>query len=138
MKQLILVILLFALPSFVWAQDVSDDQIKFVNQFKDAVMDHNLNKVYRFLDKDYRKEQRKFLGGDKEQLLNELFSGNDNELFLSIPIQEILKIEVAEVVKNEDGSYDYIFRIRDADHDILAYLLLVKKGKRFGFVGAVG
>ena len=40
--------------------------------------------------------------------------------------------------RNADGSYEYVFRVRDADHDILAYLHLDKKGKRFGFVGAVG
>jgi hypothetical protein len=138
MKHFVFIALFLVLPTFSWAQDISGDQIKFVNQFKGAIMDHNVNKVYRFLDKDYRKSQRKFLQGDKAQLLNELFSGSDNETYVTIPIQEILKFEVAEIAENEDGSFTYIFRVRDVEHDILSYLQLVKKGKKFGFVGAVG
>lgn len=138
MKHIVFIALFFILPAFSWAQDISDDQIKFVNQFKAAVTDHDVNKVYHLLDKDYRKSQRKFLKGDTSQLLNELFSGNNNETYVTIPIEEILKFEVAEIVENEDGSFTYIFRVRDVEHDILSYLQLVKKGKKFGFVGAVG
>jgi len=119
-------------------QEIDDAQIEFVNRFKAAVLEHKTQKVFKFLDKEYRKEQLKFLNGNKEQLVNELFGGMDSDKYKTIKIAEILKIEVAEVVQNEDGSYDYIFRVRDANSDILASLLLVKKGKKYGFVGASG
>lgn len=140
MKQLIFISILFLLPLASRAQEISDDQINFVNDFVAACKNHDYKKVYKHLDKSYRKEQRKFLKGNKTQLMDELFGGTgiDDDEFVVIPISEIIKIEVAEVMENEDGSFEYIFRVRDAKHDILAYLQLEKKGKRFGFVGAVG
>lgn len=140
MKHLIFIGILFLLPAFANAQELSQDQIDFVNGFVTAVSEHNYKKVYKHLDKSYRKEQKRFLGGNKEQLIDELFSGNGivSEEFAVISVSEVLKIEVAEVMPNDDGSYEYVFRVRDANHDIMAYLHLNKKGKRFGFVGAVG
>lgn len=119
------------------AQEIDDAQVAFVNRFKEAVMDHNYKKVFKFLDKDYRKEQLKFLEGNKEQLVNELFSGQSGEKYVTLKVTEILKIEIAEIEKIAEG-YVYIFRVRDTNSDILSDLLLVKKGKKFGFVGASG
>ncbi len=140
MKQLIFIGVLFLFPFGSNAQDISEDQIAFVNNFVAAAQEHNYKKVFKHLDKSYRKEQKKFLKGNKTQLMDELFGGTeiDGDKYIGIPISEIIKIEVAEVESMEDGSYTYIFRVRDANHDILASLTLVKKGKRFGFVGAVG
>lgn len=120
------------------AQELDQRQIQFVNQFVKAVESHHWKKVYRCLDRDYRKEQTKFLSGNKEQLVNELFGGMDDSEFVVIPVNEVLKCEVAEVEQNSDGLYNYIFRIRDTKHDIYASLQLVKKGRRYGFVGASG
>lgn len=140
MKQLIFISILFLLPLASRAQEISDDQINFVNDFAAACKNHDYKKVYKHLDKSYRKKQRKFLKGNKTQLMDELLGGTgiDDDEFVVIPISEIIKIEVAEVMETEDGSFEYVFRVRDAKHDILAYLHLEKKGKRFGFVGAVG
>ena len=139
MKHSILLLSLIFIPALVIAQDISDDQIVFVNEFKAAAKDHNKKAIFKGLDKDYRKTQKKFLGS-KEQLLNELFSGSGvvDDQFVVIPIDEIIKIEIAEVQENEDGSFTYIFKVRDANHDILAPLLLITNKKRFGFVGASG
>lgn len=140
MKQLIFIAILFLTPGFINAQEISEEQIAFVNSFVAAAKEHRYKKVYRHLDKSYRKEQKKFLKGNKQQLLDELFAGTgiDDLDFAVIPISEILRLEVAEVQELDNGNYTYIFRVQDADHDILASLELVKKGKHFGFVGAVG
>ncbi|MCR9173581.1 MAG: hypothetical protein NXI10_13855 [bacterium] len=140
MKQLLFIAIFFTLPNFLLAQEISEKQKSFVNKFVKAVDANNVRKVYTFLDTKYRNEQRRFLGGDKEQLVNELFSGNEmgGNAFVVIPVTEVVRIEIAEIEENEDGSFVYIFRVRDTEHDILAPLTLQKKGRRFGFVGAVG
>ncbi|XOV67501.1 MAG: hypothetical protein ACFHU9_17945 [Fluviicola sp.] len=140
MKQILFLGILLLLPGFSKAQDISDKQIEFVNTFVAAAKAHQYNKVYRLLDKSYRKEQRKFLKGKKKQLLDELFAGTgiDAPNFSVIPISEIIRIEVAEVIAMDNDNYTYIFRVQDVDHDILVSLELVKTGNRYGFVGAVG
>ncbi len=140
MKHWVIFFALLVFPSLAQAQDGSQEQIDFVNDFKEAVREHDMRKIYRSLDRDYRKSQKKFLGGNKRQLLNELFAGTGitDEVFVVIPIDEILKFEVAEIERENSSTHTYIFRVRDANHDILTSLVLVKKGKRFGFVGAVG
>ena len=95
----------------------------------------------KLLDKTYRKEQLKFLGGNKEQFVNELFGGvdqlADEYTYINTKFNDIQKIEVAEVVPLKEGGFNYIFRIRDGEHDILKSLLLVVKPK-YGFVGSSG
>jgi hypothetical protein len=137
MKQLVFVSLLFIFFGS-YAQELDQRQIRFVNDFVQAVELHQWKNVYRLLDRDYRKAQTKFLSGNKEQLVNELFSGSNGSEFVVIPVSEVLKFEVAEVEQNSDGSFTYIFRVRDAVHDIYSALQLVKRGRRYGFVGASG
>ncbi len=139
MKHISLV--LFALFIFVTpaiAQEDNQDRIDFANDFAAAVKEHNNKEIFKHLDKIYRKEQTKFLGGNKTQLLNELFSGMDGDTFVSMSIDAITKIEIAEVMEEADGNFTYIFRIRDGEHDILASLLLKKNKKKWGFEGARG
>lgn len=140
MKQFLVISILFLFSGLSKAQEIPKDQINFVNNFVAAAQKHDYKKVYKHLDKTYRKEQKKFLKGDKNQLIDELFSGTteiDNN-FVTIPLSEIIKIEVAEVMPNNDGSFVYIFRVRDTENDIMTSIQLNKKGKHFGFVGAVG
>lgn len=132
----ILLLLLLAPSGSLLAQNIAQDQIDFVNGFVNAVSSHNEKKVYRYLDKAYRKEQKAFLGS-KQQLLDELFSGEDDGVFVTIPTREIIRIEIAEIVDDELGA-TYIFRVRDTEHDILASLYLKKGTNYFGFEGARG
>ena len=115
-------------------------QQKHVNKFMDAVKDNSEKKIYRLLDKNYRKEQLDFLEGRKSQLVNELFGGGDQftQEYININLTDISRIEIAEVIKNKDGTYKYIFRIRNEKNDILKSLILLKKGRKYGFVGSVG
>lgn len=138
MKPIAFFVFTLLISPTTFAQEISPDQIAFVRNFTKAVQDNRTRKILSFLDKDYRKTQSKFLDGAKEQLLNELFNGKSNGVFVGIPITEILKIEVAEIQQEKDGSYAYIFRVRSANHDIVSSLQLIKKGRRFGFVGASG
>lgn len=140
MKHLITALLFVLVPvSSLFAQEIPQEQIDFVNEFVDAVTSHNDKKIYKCLDKAYRKEQGKFVGS-REQLLNELFSGTEvgGSTFVTMKIDDILRIEVAEVEGGEGGNYTYIFRVRDGSNDILAELYLIKKGNKFGFEGARG
>lgn len=142
MKQLILLILvLFAGLTFKsYGQDISDKQITFANGFINAVVNHNSKSIVKHLEKNYRKEQLKFLEGRTEQFINELFSGNDmiSDEYVNIKYQEITKIEISEIILLKEGGYTYIFRIRDGKHDVLCSLHLAKNDKKYGFIGSVG
>ncbi len=132
--------ILFICNSAIHAQTGNPDEAtkEFANQFTFAVAHHDYDEIWKFLDKDYRKTQKKFLSGDKKQLMDELFSGEDGKKYVSLSIDSILKIKIAEVTENEDGSFSYIFRVRDERSDIMAYLRLVTHKKKLGFIGALG
>lgn len=142
MKKIILISFLFIglLFNIVFSQEISVKQISFVNEFMSAVETHNMNAVLKMTDKTYRKEQLKFLEGRKEQFINELFGGVDlfTDKYVNTRFIEILKIEVAEIVPQEDGYFEYIFRIRDSEHDLMKSLLLKKTKNKFGFIGSMG
>lgn len=123
-----------------FGQSINEKQIKFANSFVDAVSNHDSKAILKHLDKNYRKEQMEFLGGRTEQFINELFGGNDmtTDDYVNMKYKDITKIEIAEVIPLKEGGYTYIFRIRDGKHDILSSLHLTQKGKKYGFVGAVG
>ncbi|MEJ6583658.1 MAG: hypothetical protein QNL61_00685 [Crocinitomicaceae bacterium] len=124
----------------VFTQEISKEQIAFVNQFIAYIESNDQNATLKFTDKDYRKEQLKFLEVRKEQFINELFGGVDmmtNE-YVNTLYANILKVEVAEIVQQGDGLFEYIFRIRDGEHDLLKSLLLKKTKNKFGFIGSMG
>lgn len=135
---LFLGVLTFSNQSF--AQEVADAQIAFVNKFVEAVASHDQKATLKHTEKSYRKEQLKFLGGRKEQFVNELFGGTDlfTEEYVNTRFANITKIEVAEIIDQGDGNFEYIFRIRDGKHDFLSSLFLRKNKNKFGFIGAVG
>lgn len=91
------------------------------------------------MDKAYRTAQLTLLDGNTEQFVNELFGGIDlfTEEFVGIQFENILRIEIAEIIDLENGSFEYIFRLRDGKVDFLSSLKLVGT-KKLGFVGAVG
>ncbi len=143
MKTSLLAILFLLIGMNVSAQsEISQKQIDFANKFIQAVGDHDQKKVIKMLDKEYRKEQLAFLNGNKKQLVDELFGGEDMKdpsVYANIKLENVLKIEIAEVIPLKgNNKYNYIFRVRDGQFDILTTLILKKKGKKFGFVGAFG
>lgn len=136
----LLIIALFVTFSSSFGQEISKKQHKHIAKFISAVQNHSEKKVFKLLDKEYRKAQLTFLEGRKTQLIDDLFSGSeiDSEKFVNGELKNILKIETAEVIANKDGSYKYIFRIRDGSSDFLIVLSLTKNKKKYGFVGAMG
>jgi len=128
------------LLNMAFGQEISKEQIAFVNKFIAAVEAHDQDAVLSMTDKNYRKEQLKFLEGRKEQFINELFGGVDimNEDYINTKFLDILKIEVAEIVPKENGNSEYVFLIRAGHHELLKSLLLKKSKNKFGFIGAMG
>ncbi len=121
------------------AQELEQAQIDFANAFVEVVTSHKRGRILKKIDKKYRKEQIKFLDGNKVQFIDELFGGSDlmTAKWININMLDIQKIEIAEVQKVDDG-YRYIFRIRDGKHDLLSSLLLMKQNGKFAFIGGSG
>lgn len=143
MKKILLLALLFSVSSALHAQqnmEISEKQDRFVKGFIAATEAHNSKKVIKMLDKSYRTEQIAFLNGNKEQFLNELFSGDDllseETVFFTMAFDKITNVHVAEIIPLKDGNYTYIFHIYDGEHEVLRGLLLMS-GK-LGFVGSRG
>lgn len=124
-----------------FSQDVSEKQEAFVNKFIQTVASNNEKKTLKFLDKAYRKEQLENLKGDKVQLVDELFGGedlDDTDSYLNIKISEVTKIEIVQVIQLKGGEgYTYIFKVHKGHQQIMASLRLKKNGKKFGFIGSV-
>lgn len=125
-----------------FSQEVSAKQVAFVNKFVTAVIDHDEKTIFNQLDKSYKSEQLAFLNGNKKQLLDELFNGEDlakPDKYLNFKISEITKFEIAEVIalKGNEG-YTYIFKAQRGDQEIFCSLRFSAKGKKFGFIGGRG
>ena len=122
------------------SQEISNEQIAFVNYFIVSIETHNQKATLKCTDKTYRKEQLKFLDGRKEQFINELFGGVDimtNE-YVNTRYDNILKVEVAEIIPQGEGFFEYVFRIRDGEHDLQKSLILSSMNGKFGFIGSMG
>ena len=141
-RYLILILSFLIISIHGFSKDIGDKQIAFANEFAAAVADHSEKKTMKYLDKTYRKAQLEFLEGNKDQLVNELFGGqdlSDKDKYLNFMISEITKIEIIEVISLK-GTSDctYIFKLKRGDQEILASLRLKVNGKKFGFEGAMG
>lgn len=132
---------LFLLLSFsVNSQEISAKQQKHIHDFTTAVESHNSKKTIQLLDKAYRKKQLAFLEGNKVQFSDELFSGYElgTENYVNVSFPENRSFTVVEVIQLKEGGYTYIFNLKYGELDIYCSLLLVKKGEKFNFIGAVG
>lgn len=136
------ILILQFITSFSFGQEISEKQQTHVAKFITAVTNHDQKSVIKLMDKKYRKEQIAFLKGNKEQFVNELFGGSDvnnSDIYVQLKLNEITKIEVAEVIELKGGEgYTYIFRIRGKEKDVYISLGLKKTGKKYGFIGSVG
>lgn len=141
-------LLLFILINFkmLHAQNIPDEQrLKFVNEFLTAVRVHDQKATIKKLDKSYiNKQLKKNLKGNKQQFLDELFSGRDEKTkeYLTIPFDAIISIEVAEVVPNDETMTDYFFIVKTDKNEVICQLFLKhrKVGKKYklGFEGSFG
>lgn len=140
MKRFTLVFIFFSLILSVSAQEIDQKRIDFVNKFYKAVVSHKKSKVIKCTDKDYRKEQIKFLGGNKQQFVDELFGGFDIETkeYVNLKLIDIENIEVQDVHDLESGGWEYVFHVKSKGRTTKLTLGLKKSGKKYGFIGAVG
>lgn len=124
----------------VSAQEIDQRGAKFVIKFCKVVAAHKESRVIKCLDKKYRTDQLEFLGGNKTQFVNELFSGNEIQTgeFVNLKLEEIDAIEIVEMEALEYMAWIYVFHIKAGDHTIELWLELKKHGRKYGFVGAVG
>ena len=139
----ILIALSFVLVSLSsFSQKVKPEHEKIVSQLMTSVTSHSEKGVLKSLDKSYKKEQLAFLEGNKEQLVNELFGGQnlaDTDVYLNFKISEITKIEVVQVIELKgDAGYTYIFKVWKGEQAIMSSLHLKANGKKFGFEGGRG
>ena len=115
---------------------------QFAQSLVRAVLAHNEKETLNHLDTKYVKGQMvKFLHGNQEQFLNELFSGFDAETgeFVQIPFKDILDMKVLRIEPGDSGdNWTVYFQISTNSNTVESSLLLIVKKKKFGFVGAVG
>ncbi len=143
MKNTIVLLFLFFIFTFngnTQEINIPKDHTKIVQTFLTGVNEHSNAKVLKSMDKNYRKEQIKFLNGNKEQFINELFGGEDlnTHKYMNQVFEKIQKFELYSIIKDKQGNYKYIFRSQDGQSDILITLFLSKEGKKYGFEGARG
>jgi len=140
MKQLTLIIAFLSLSGAVSAQTIDHESIDFVKKFYKAVVTHKKSKVIKCMDKEYRTEQIAFLGGNKQQFVDELFGGFDVETneYVNVKLDEIDNIEIQDVNELGENLLEYVFHVATKNRTVKVSLNLRKSGKKYGFVGAVG
>lgn len=145
MKALLLFIFIIGFGTLK-AQDIPQEQLStFVTEFLTAVTKHDEKTVLKRLDNLYVKEQlKKILKGNKQQFLDELFSGRDEKTneYLTIPFHSITSIEVVEIIPNDETMTDYFFIVKTEKNEVKCQLFLrhynVKGKYKLGFEGSFG
>lgn len=123
------------------AQMLDDEGQRFIHSFEMAVREHNTKDVFRHLDKKYRKEQIRFLKGNKKQFINELFSGeNEAGSYMTPEFNTIHSITLvdAKELEGEIATYEVGFEVDIPDYTLYSTLILVRKKKKYVLIGAVG
>lgn len=144
--KLLLFISFYLTSHILHAQEISKQEtLKFVNEFISAVESHNEDLVIKKLDKSFVKVQlKKFLKGNKQQFLDELFTGEEvnSKEFDAIPFASIISIKVITIEENDETMTDYYFKIKTENGEYICQLFLkhISKGKKFklGFEGSFG
>lgn len=136
-----LTILLLFCCCYSNSQNLNDEANAFIQSFEDAVKSHNKKEVFKHLDKKYRKEQIKFLQGNQEQFINELFSGeNEAGSYMTPDFNTIINLTLidAKELEGEEITYEVGFEVDIPDFILYSTLILVKRKKKYVLVGAVG
>lgn len=145
MKSIFLFLLLFTSTHCLTQETYQGEVDVFITSFIAAVEINDSERVIEHLDKQYVKTQLKqFLKNNKEQFLNELFSGEDcsSKTWVNFKFEEITSMEVAEISEVDAENLKIVFRVKNAEHEAKCDLLLKKTTKKkkinFGFIGEVG
>ena len=140
MKRIAILLIFTGLGFWSSAQEIDMKRIDFVKKFHKAVVAHKQSKVIKLTDKGYRKEQIKFLNGNKEQFVDELFGGIDihTEEYINVKLSEIENIEIQDVFDRGNGDWEYVFHVKAGEWLIKRSLFLHQRGKKYGFIGSQG
>lgn len=136
-----LTILFLFCCGLTYSQTVDDEGQSFIHSFEHAVKDHDDKSVMKLLDKKYRKQQLKFLKGNKDQFLNELFSGeNEAGDYLNPDFRTINTITLVDVkeIEGDLPTYEVGFEVDIPDYTLYSTLILVKMKNKYVLIGAVG
>lgn len=126
--------------TFSGHSQIEPAETNFAVAFTKAVENHDHKLTLKHLDKNYRKKQGRFLGGNTNQLLDELLGGIDvltNE-WHTTTFANIQDVKIIEVMCEEADMHEYIFQVYDGKSTFTASLWLHISGKKYGFIGAVG
>lgn len=145
MKSIFLFLLIFV-STFCFTQESEQGKVDvFLTSFTTAVENHNADLTIKHLNKVYVKTQLKqFLKNNKEQFLNELFSGEEcsSKTWINFKFEEITSIEIAEITEENAGIYNVVFRVKNATNEAKCNLQLEKttkkKKEKYSLTGAVG
>jgi hypothetical protein len=130
----------------VHAQKInSTDPEVFTASFVNAVLTHDQELTMKHMDKRYAEEQYKaFLGKNKTQFLDELFSGTtlNSEEWVPTKFLEIQSITVLSIDPNGLEGWKVLFLVKSSKTETKCTLWIRKTGKgkrtKLGFEGAYG
>ena len=121
--------------------NVPDGFYGFITEFTNAVKAHDYKVIYKLLEKEYRKDQLKFLGGNRQQLIDDLFGGfNEAEEWVNAKLDEIQEIWMFEFEETTTNNFKLSFEV-ELEHNILTVELLLTTSdnrKKWGIIGASG
>jgi hypothetical protein len=117
----------------------------FTASFIKAVLAHDQELTIKHMDKRYTEEQYKvFLGKNKNQFLDELFSGTtvNSEEWIPTKFLEIQSITALSIEPNGLEGWKVLFLVKSAKTETKCTLWIRKTGKgkrtKLGFEGAYG
>lgn len=145
-KTLAFCVILFIQFSSFGQNKLRTDPLCYTGSFMKVVKRNDAKLTIKHLDRRYKKVQlKKFLKNNKEQFLNELFSGQDTlrQEFVSIEFLTIDDISLIEIIDNGANNWIVYFLITTSNENIVKSELRLVLSKRFfrkrlGFVGSFG
>lgn len=140
-KQWSFFLLLFCSTILVQAQTQPGLE-KYLSKFEKAVITHNYKALLKLSDADYKAEQHDaFLSGNTRQFIDELLSGYQlqTNAFINFRLSDIDAISIKEIVGVSEEEYTvHWLIISNQSGTATCSLTIAKKGKKWGYVGAVG
>ena len=145
MKIKLFVLFLFLHIICISQEIPEEERLKFVNNFIELVIKHNSDLVIENLDETFIKKQlKKTLKGNKTQILDEWFIGNNenSQEYLSVPFDSIISMEIESIEYQSEFMTNYFFKIKTEKDKLICELILIHKYKhkkwKLGFQGAFG
>jgi hypothetical protein len=114
---------------------------KFCEDFALCIEKGNPNKCVKFFDKTYRKEQLKFLNGNKKQFVEEFLAGFNHDGSMITPSIEDIHSFKLEKIHCSSASYCdaiYTLSLKSGLSYSVSATVVILRAKKFGFRGAMG